>query len=480
MMLATIGLEVHAQLRTRSKIFCGCPTDFGSPPNAHTCPVCLGLPGALPVLNAEAVQMAVLAGLATQCAIQPRSTFARKNYFYPDLPKGYQISQAAEPLCTGGWLDIATESGTKRCRIQRIHLEEDAGKSSHEASTGVSLIDLNRAGVPLIEIVGQPDLASPDEAVAYLRELRAILVCLGVCDGNMEEGSLRCDANVSVRVQDSDPLGTRCEIKNLNTFRGVRDALHYEIARQSEVVASGGAVAQQTRLWNTQAGRTEPMRSKEEAHDYRYFPDPDLPPLAVAADVVDAARARLPELPSARRARMQRDLGLTPVQAMQLCDEPARADAFERTLGPVPDSHRATGFANFLLGQVAAAVTRSTRTWAEVDAALPVLAELCDRWRAGALSNKMLADVLQSAFSATTPLSATLAAVLSQAGEVQSDATVLAQAIDEVLAANPAQVAKFRSGQGQLIGYFVGQVMRRLGGKANAQMVNELLRDRLS
>jgi aspartyl-tRNA(Asn)/glutamyl-tRNA(Gln) amidotransferase subunit B len=481
---AVIGLEVHAQLRTSTKILCSCPTSFGAAPNTHVCPVCLGLPGALPVLNRAAVQLAVRTGLAVGCTIAPRSVFARKNYFYPDLPKGYQISQAELPVCLDGHLDLelpgaTTDSPTlqRHARIQRIHLEEDAGKSIHgEGGAQTSAIDLNRAGTPLIEIVGHPDLRSADEAVAYLKELRAILLCLGVCDGNMEEGSLRCDANVSVH-RPGEPLGTRCEIKNVNSFKSLRDAIAYEIDRQVGLLNDGQRVVQQTRLWSQERGRTEAMRSKEEAHDYRYFPDPDLPALVIDPGEVEILRLGLPELPAARRARLRAEQGVTAQAAAWLVEEPERLRAFQA--GVQGGAGEPAAWATFLMTQAIAALTRSSRAFAEVTTAALELARICDKWRTGGLSNRMLNDVLTQGFAGEEPLFAALQTALTGVGEVVSDTAALEATVDQVLAGLGPQVEKYRSGQVQLFGFFVGQVMRVLDGKGDAQAVNAILRRRL-
>ncbi|MFZ4578878.1 MAG: Asp-tRNA(Asn)/Glu-tRNA(Gln) amidotransferase subunit GatB [Myxococcota bacterium] len=479
-----IGLEVHAQLRTSTKIFCSCPTSFGAAPNTHVCPVCLGLPGALPVLNRAAVQLAVRMGLAVDCTIAPRSVFARKNYFYPDLPKGYQISQAELPVCLDGHLNLELPGPTadspalrRHARIQRIHLEEDAGKSIHgEGGAQTSAIDLNRAGTPLIEIVGHPDLRSADEAVAYLKELRAILLCLGVCDGNMEEGSLRCDANVSVH-RPGEPLGTRCEIKNVNSFKSLRDAIAYEIDRQVGLLNDGQRVVQQTRLWSQERGRTEAMRSKEDANDYRYFPDPDLPALVIGADEVETLRKALPELPAAKRARLRAEQGVTGQAAAWLVEEPERLQAF--LAGVQGGATDPAAWATFLMTQAVAALTRSRRAFAEVTTAARELARICDKWRTGGLSNRMLNDVLTRGFASEEPLFAALQTALTGIGEVVSDTAALEATVDQVLAGLGPQVEKYRSGQVQLFGFFVGQVMRVLDGKGDAQAVNAILRRRL-
>ncbi len=476
---AVIGLEVHAQLRTESKLFSNAPTAFGARPNDQTSPVCLGLPGALPVINEEAVRLAIAAGLATGCTIAHRSIFARKSYFYPDLPKGYQISQFAKPLCLDGHLEVPTSEGTVTAKIIRIHMEEDAGKSIHgEGNAHTSHIDLNRAGTPLIEIVGAPDLHSADHAADYLRELRAILIYTGVCDGNMEQGSLRCDANVSVRKNGTTTLGTRCEIKNINSFRGVRDAINYEIARQIRLIEAGDKVVQQTRLWDADRGRTEAMRGKEEAHDYRYFPDPDLPPLVVSQATIDAIAADLPELPRTRRERLI-SRGVAADVAANLCEERSRVDAFENALGPTRDAESTRSAAGFVISRVVGAMNQSERTWTDLESAMGPLLQAHDRWRAGKLSNKMLKDALNKALSATTPLSDALTAALATAGEVVSDSGALQPVIDALLAQHAAKADEYRAGKTKLFGFFMGQVMRQLKGQADAKTVIALLRQSL-
>jgi aspartyl-tRNA(Asn)/glutamyl-tRNA(Gln) amidotransferase subunit B len=476
---AVIGLEVHAQLRTHSKLFSSAPTDYGAPPNSQVSPVCLGLPGALPVLNQTAVDLAVRAGLATNCTIAETSVFARKSYFYPDLPKGYQISQFDKPLCLNGRVEVPLDGDTFTAEIERIHMEEDAGKSIHGEGGGTtSWIDLNRAGVALIEIVGRPDLRTPEQAAAYLRELRAILIYAGVCDGNMEQGSLRCDANVSIRPVGSTTLGTRCEIKNMNSFRGVRDAVTFEIGRQIRLVESGGTVVQQTRLWDPDKGRTEAMRGKEQAHDYRYVPDPDLPTLRVTRQQIDTIAATLPELPAVRRARFI-SRGLAADLAQLMSEERSRADAFEGVLTDSMKPASVSSLGSFLLSRVAGAMNQSTRSWADLEQAMPAIAATHDKWRAGKLSNKMLGDILRAAVGAAGSLHDALQEALSSAGEALTDTESLAPVIDMILAQHAAKVTKYKAGKTQLFGFFMGQVMRELKGKADAVAVTKLLRSRL-
>ncbi|MCK6574450.1 Asp-tRNA(Asn)/Glu-tRNA(Gln) amidotransferase subunit GatB [Myxococcota bacterium] len=465
---AVIGLEVHCQLLVPQKLFCGCPTTFGGVPNARTCPVCLGLPGALPVLSREAVACALRVGAALECVTRATSIFARKHYFYPDLPKGYQITQYEAPLLEFGGLDIDTATGVRRIGIRRIHMEEDAGKSIHtDAGT---LVDLNRAGVPLVEIVSDPDLRSADEAVAYLKALHEIVRFIGVCDGNMEEGSFRCDANVSIRPAGSPVLGTRTELKNLNTFKGVHRAIEYEIARHAHVLEEGGAVVQETRLWDDAAGRTRAMRGKEDAHDYRYFPEPDLPPLRVDADEIAAARASLPPLPAEIRRRYVEELGLTAYDAGVLTSEPALVRWYETAL----THHRnAKGLCNWLttelLGRVAVG---ELETCPVTPAGLAELVALIDD---GTISGKIAKTVFDGMFeSGESPGTLVETRGLRQV----TDTAAIEAAVREVLEANPTQLAQFRAGKVTVRGFFVGQIMRRTGGTLNPARVNEVL-DRL-
>ena len=470
---AVIGLEVHAQLKTRTKIFCGCSTAFGAPPNTHTCPVCLGMPGVLPVLNRQVVVYAMRMALATGCTIAPESRFARKNYFYPDLPKGYQISQYELPIAAGGQVEIPLDGGTRRIGITRIHMEEDAGKLTHDPDRPFSRVDLNRAGVPLIEIVSEPDLRTPAEAGAYLRQLRAILRYLDICDGNMEEGSFRCDANVSIRPAGAAELGTRTELKNLNSFKHVEKAIAYEIARQKECVMDGGAVVQETRLWDPDQNRTTPMRGKEEAHDYRYFPDPDLLPLAIDDAWIAEVRAALPELPAARRARFEAQYGLPAYDAELLTAARELADYFEDCLKVFPQPKPVS---NWVMGALLGRLNAEGKSIADSPVSPTHLGELLRLVEDGVISGKIAKGVFdQMAETGRGP-----ADIVKEKGLTQvSDAGALEAAVDAVLAANPDEAAAYRGGKTKLLGFFVGQVMKATRGKAHPGMVNDLLRQKL-
>jgi len=465
-----IGLEVHCQLRTATKIFCACPNRFGDQPNTNVCPVCLGLPGALPVLSREAVELAVRAALATHCAVQEVSVFARKNYFYPDLPKGYQISQFERPLAADGYLELA-EAG-RRVRLQRIHMEEDAGKLLHEGLpwTGdESGVDLNRSGVPLIEIVSHPDLHSGAEAHEYLAALREILVYAEVSDGNMEEGSLRCDANVSVRRRGTDTLGTRTEVKNLNSFRNVARAIEHEVARQVAVIESGGKVDQETRLWDADRGQTLAMRSKEESHDYRYFPEPDLPPLLVRREWVDEIRRTLPELPAERRRRFEEQHALPSYDASVLTQTRDLADYFEAVASGCGDAKAAS---NWVMTEVLRKLKEDDRPLSEAKVTPSALAGLVGAVRSGAISGKIAKDVFEKMW--TTGDTAEVIIARDGLGQV-SDRDALGSVIAGILGRNPAQVATYRSGNKATLRWFVGQVMRETQGRANPKLVNQML-----
>jgi aspartyl-tRNA(Asn)/glutamyl-tRNA(Gln) amidotransferase subunit B len=470
---AVIGLEVHAQLKTRTKIFCGCSAAFGAPPNTHVCPVCLGMPGSLPVLNRKVVEYALRMALATGCRIAGASRFARKNYFYPDLPKGYQISQYELPIAEHGAVDITVDGKSRRIGITRIHMEEDAGKLSHDPDRPVSRVDLNRAGVPLIEIVSEPDLRSPEEAGAYLRKLRTILRYLDISDGNMEEGSFRCDANVSIRPRGQAALGTRTELKNINSFRFVEKALHYEIQRQREILEDGGQVVQQTCLWDDAQNRTYVMRGKEEAHDYRYFPDPDLLPLVIDDAWIETVRQGLPELPDARRRRYVEDFGLPDYDAEVLTSAREMADYFEACVAAGAPAKPA---ANWIMGNLLGLLKAENRDFDRIPVPACALAELLLLIDDGTISGK----IAKTVFDEMAASGKTAAAIVAEKGLLQiSDADELAAVIGGILAANPGQVAAYRSGKTKLLGFFVGQVMKETRGKANPQLVNDLLREKL-
>ena len=472
---SVIGLEIHTQLQTASKLFCGCSTRFGASPNMHTCPVCLGLPGALPVLNRRAVELAVKAALALGCTVHPTSIFARKNYFYPDLPKGYQISQYDRPLATEGALEFETRGELRRVGIIRVHLEEDAGKSLHEGlpdSDRMTALDFNRSGVPLIEIVSHPDVRSAADAGEYFSRMRAILVATGVTDGNMEEGSLRCDANISVR-RAGEPLGVKAEIKNLNSFRHVQKALEYEIDRQISVLEAGGAVEHETRLWDPAAGRTLSMRSKEDAHDYRYFPEPDLPPLQIAASAIDQLRSSLPELPDARRRRFVAQYALPDYDAALLTQSQALAAYFEATAG---FSGNAKAASNWIMGELTRKMNELGARIEDVPLQPEMLAGLIRLVDSGTISGPTAKDVFEKMYASGRPAAAIVEA--EGLGRIDDEASVEA-AVHKVLASNGEAVKQYRAGKKQTYGFLVGQVIKSMGGKANPALVNALVRREL-
>ncbi len=470
---AVIGLEVHAQMLTETKIFCGCSTRFGSEPNTQTCQVCIGMPGVLPVLNRKALEFAIRTGLAVHCEISEYSRFARKNYFYPDLPKGYQISQYENPICEHGRIDITVDGQTRRIGITRIHMEEDAGKNIHEGGT-YSYVDLNRAGVPLMEIVSEPDIRSPKEAAEYMRKLRTILRYLGVCDGNMEQGSLRCDANVSVRPEGQKEFGTRAEVKNINSFRYVEKAIEYEIRRQVRVVEEGGKVVQETRLWDASKGITESMRSKEEAHDYRYFPEPDLVPVRAERSWIDSIRASLPELPDARMKRFVSDYGLPEYDADLLTSEKPVAEWFEEA---VKSGGKPKAVSNWMMGDLMRLLNEENRPIEDCRLKPEQLAGMLTMIESGTISGKIAKTVFEEMY--TTGKDAE--SIVREKGLVQiSDASAIEKLVDEVIAKHPDEAGRFRGGEEKLLGFLVGQVMKASKGKANPKLLNELLKKKLS
>ena len=472
-----IGLEVHVQLLTATKAFCGCANRFGSDPNTNVCPVCLGLPGALPVLNAKAVEFATLAALAINCEIRERSIFARKNYFYPDLPKGYQISQFDKPIAEHGWIDVPTaDKSIKRIGITRLHMEEDAGKSLHDGfsdSATRTYLDLNRCGTPLIEIVSEPDIRTPDEAFEYLTRLKEILLYTGVSDCNMEEGSLRCDANVSVRLKGAPKFGTKAEVKNVNSFRFIRSALEYEIERQIEILEEGGRVMQETRLWNANEGRTYSMRSKEQAHDYRYFPEPDLPPLVVTPKFLADAKAKLPELPEARRKRMIAEYELATQDAHTLTASREFADRFEAAAKTSKSPRRV---ANVLLSELGGRLKALGLEQEQSPVSMAGVVLAADLLEEGKISSKQLKQLFDLSFEKGEDFPAVYE---REKPQQITDASAIEAMIDEVIAANPKQVEQYRAGKKSVAGFFVGQVMRAAKGQANPTLLNELVAKKL-
>jgi aspartyl-tRNA(Asn)/glutamyl-tRNA(Gln) amidotransferase subunit B len=473
-----VGLEVHCQLATESKLFCSCPASFGAGPNEHTCPVCLGMPGVLPVLNRRAVEFAIRAALATESKIRPTSRWARKNYFYPDMPKAYQISQYEEPYCEHGRVRFDVDGQPRTVRLTRIHMEEDAGKSVHDLSPKWSLVDLNRASVPLLEIVSEPDIRSGAEASAYLRKLRSIVRYLGISDGNMNEGSMRCDANVSLRKRGEEKYGTRTETKNLNSFRSVERAIAYEIERQAEILLDGGRIVQETRLWDADRNETRPMRGKEDAHDYRYFPEPDLMPLVIDDAWIEKVRAQMPELPDARRARFVASYGLPEYDADVLTASKELADWFEAAVAAHPN---AKALSNWIMSDVIR-IANEAAVDGEADytkiplspAHLAGLVALIDDGTiSGKIAKAVLPKMIESGDDART--------VVDREGLVQvTDEGAIVAVVDRVLAANPDKVAEYRSGKDKLFGFFVGQVMKESQGRANPASVNRLLKERLA
>ena len=469
-----IGLEVHAQLLTKTKIFCGCSTRFGQEPNSNTCPICLGMPGVLPVLNKKVVEYAMKMAVATHCRINRTSTWARKNYFYPDLPKGYQITQFDHPIAEAGYVDIETDGAKKRIGITRIHMEEDAGKSIHDDLSGSSYVDLNRAAVPLIEIVSEPDMRTPEEAAQYLRRLHEILVYLEICDGNMEEGSFRCDANISLRPEGREAFGIRSELKNMNSFNNVQHALEYEILRQRAVLERGDQVVQETRLWDASQGLTQSMRGKEEAHDYRYFPEPDLVPIVISDAWEEEIRGSLPELPMEKRTRFISTYNIPPYDAGVLTASRALADYYEEVVRLCESPKIAS---NWVMGDFLAYLNEAKMEIGESPVPPAALAQLIGIIGDGTISGKIAKEVFEGMWqSGKQPKE-----IVEEKGLVQiTDTGELEKIVEGVLAANQKQLEQYRAGKDQLFGFFVGQTMKATGGKANPKIVNELLKKKLS
>ncbi len=469
-----IGLEVHAQMLTDTKIFCNCSTKFGGAPNSHTCPVCLGMPGVLPVLNKKVVEYAMMMALATNCTINPSNSFARKNYFYPDLPKGYQISQYAYPLAEHGYVWVETNGTQKKIGITRIHMEEDAGKLIHDENNPFSYVDLNRTGVPLIEIVGEPDIRSPEEAAEYLKRLHEILVYLEICDGNMEEGSFRCDANVSIRPMGQKEFGTRTELKNMNSFRNVQRALEYEIKRQQYLVENGQPIIQETRLWDDAQGATNSMRSKEEAHDYRYFPDPDLVKVVVDEDWIAKIRESLPELPVEKRERFIKEYQIPAYDAGVLTADKALALYYEDVVRLCGKPKQAS---NWVMGDVLRFLNEEKRDIRQCPISAGSLADMINLIEEGTISGKMAKEIIEDMYKTGKPPQD----IIREKGLVQiTDEGELTKTITAIIDAHPGQLADYRGGREKLFGFFVGQVMKATQGKANPQLVNNLLKKMLA
>lgn len=470
---AVIGLEVHAQLLTESKIFCSCSTQFGASPNTHVCPVCLGMPGVLPVLNKRVVEFAMKMALATHCQINPYSVFARKNYFYPDLPKGYQISQYEHPLAEHGWVEIEVNGQKKRIGITRIHMEEDAGKLIHDPHKPVSYVDFNRTGVPLIEIVSEPDIRSPEEAVAYLKKLRSILRYLEICDGNMEEGSFRCDANISLRPAGSETFGVKTELKNMNSFKHVQYALAYEIKRQKAILEEGGTVIQETRLWDEAKGVTRSMRGKEEAHDYRYFPDPDLVPVVIDEAWIDAIKSTLPELPDAKKERFIKEYNLPSYDAEVLTTSRALAEFFEAVVKVCANPKLAS---NWVMSELLGKLNQEKKEVAECPITPKQLGELLALIEKGTISGKIAKTVFEEMYATgKSP-----AQIVEEKGLVQiTDETTLRKIAEKIIEAHPKEVNQYKAGKERLLGFFVGQMMKETKGKANPQLANKIFKELL-